>query len=49
MCRKNHLWGCCAGCLGLGLLIGRSLESGLLSLCIGVGLIAFGIACLKQK
>ena len=49
MCRRNQLLGCCAGCLGLGLLIGRGFESGLLSLCIGLGLLFLGFTWLRQK
>ena len=49
MCRKNHLWGCCCACLGCGMLVGRGLESGLLSLCLGLGLICLGVGFLRQK
>ena len=49
MCRRNHLLGCCAACLGLGLLVGRGLESGLLCLCFGFGLLALGLGCIRQK
>ena len=40
MFRRNHLTGCCAACFGLGLMVGRGLESGLLATCIGIGLLA---------
>ena len=49
MCRRTHLWGCCALCLGLGFLIGRGLESGLLALCLGLGLICLGVGCFRLK
>ena len=49
MYRRNHLLGCCAGCFGLGLLIGQGFESGLLSLCLGLGLIFLGLTFLRQK
>jgi hypothetical protein len=49
MCRRNHLTGCCAALFGLGLLVGCALESGLLSTCIGVGLILAGLSFLRQK
>lgn len=41
--------GCCAACLGLGLLIGFGLESGLVCLGIGIGLICLGVSFLRQK
>lgn len=49
MCRKNHLWGCCAICFGLGLLIGRGFESGLIALALGIGLTVLGLSFLRQK
>ena len=49
MCRKNHLWGCCALCIGFGFLIGRGFESGLLALCLGLGLICLGVGCFRLK
>jgi hypothetical protein len=49
MCRRNHLTGCCGICFGLGLLVGCGLESGLLSTCIGIGLIVAGLSFLRQK
>ena len=49
MCRKNHLWGCCGCSLGLGLLIGGSMESGFLSLCLGIGLICAGCSFVRRK
>ena len=41
--------GCSAACLGLGVLLGMGLESGLLCLCIGIGLIGLGLGCVRQK
>jgi hypothetical protein len=49
MCRRNQLLGCCALSLGLGVLLGRGLESGLLCFCIGVGLVILGFGCVRQK
>ena len=49
MCRKNYLLSCCGVCFGLGLLVGCSLESGLLSTFLGIGLICLGIFFLRQK
>jgi len=49
MCRRNQLLGFCAGALGLGLLLGHCFESGVLSICIGVGLFFIGLSLLKQK
>jgi len=49
MCRKNHLYGWCAWSFGLGLLIGAGLESALLSVCLGVGLIVLGFGCFRKK
>lgn len=41
--------GCCCACLGLGVLIGHGFESGILTLCLGLGLIFGGFSCLRQK
>ncbi len=41
--------GCCAASCGLGLLIGHCFESGLLTICVGVGLIFLGLSVLKRK
>ena len=49
MWRRDQLLGCCAGALGLGLLLGHCFESGVLSVCIGIGLILAGLSLLKQK
>lgn len=49
MCRRNHLLSCCAAFFGLGLLVGRGMESGLLTLCLGLGLIILAVACLRKK
>lgn len=49
MCRRNHLLGCCCGCLGLGILLGHGFESGLLTLCLGLALIFGCFACLRQR
>jgi len=49
MCRRNHLLGCCCAALGIGVLLGAGLESGLVSICVGVGLILAGLSLLRQK
>ena len=49
MCRRNHLLGCCCGCLGLGLLIGNGLQSGILCILLALALIFGGFSCLRQK
>lgn len=49
MCRKNQLIGFCAGAFGLGLLVGHCIESGFLSICIGVGLMIIGFSLIRQK
>lgn len=49
MCRRNHLLGCCAACLGLGVLLGSGLESGLLCLGLGIGLLILGLSLFRQK
>ncbi len=49
MCRRNHLWGGCALCFGLGLLIAQCFESGLVCLLLGVGLVAAGLGCFRQR
>lgn len=49
MCRRNQLLGCCAGALGLGLLLGNCFEAGVLAVCIGIGLILAGLSLLRQK
>ena len=49
MCRRNQLPGFCAVCLGIGILVGRTLESGILSLCLGAGIICCGVWIIRQK
>lgn len=49
MCRRNQLLGWCAVALGAGLLIGSVLESELLAICLGIGLILGGLSCMRQK
>ena len=49
MCRRNHLWGWCLGCFGLGLLAARCLESGLVCTVLGIGLILGGLSLIRQK
>ena len=49
MCRKNRLHGCCLICLGIGLMLGHSLESWLVCCVGGLMLIGLGICIIKQK
>ena len=49
MCRRNQLYGCCAAALGLGLILGNGLESGVLCLCLGLGLLVGAVSCFRQK
>ncbi len=49
MCRRNHLHGWCLVCLGVGLLLGHSLESWLVCCLGGIALICLGFCVMKQK
>ncbi len=49
MCRRNILCGCCAACMGLGVLLGSGLESGLLCIGLGIGLTVLGLGVIRQK
>ena len=49
MCRKNHLRGSLLLGFGLGLLIGKCLESWLLCTCGGLCLLILGICILGRK
>ena len=49
MCRRNVLWGFCAGAFGLGILLGRCFASGLLSVGIGVGMILIGLSLIRSR
>lgn len=49
MCRKNHMYGWCGCALGIGLLLGSALESELLAICLGLGLIGVGLSRFRQK
>lgn len=49
MCRRNHLLGCCSCAFGLGILVGSGLESGLICLCFGIGLLLAGISLIRRK
>lgn len=49
MCRRQHLLGCIMVGFGLGLLIGRCLESGFLCTFGGIGLVVFGFCCMRRK
>lgn len=41
--------GCCAAFLGLGVLVGSGMESGLLCIGIGIGLVLLGLGFIRQK
>ena len=49
MCRRNQLWGCCMIALGLGLLIGLCIASGLVGGCLGVGAVVLGLCLIQRK
>jgi membrane protein implicated in regulation of membrane protease activity len=49
MCRRNQLFGWMLLAFGLGLLIGKCLESGFISSCVGVGIIIAGLCVMRQK
>lgn len=49
MCRKNQLQGSCLATLGLGLLIGHSLESWFLCVCGGAVLAVLGICLFCRR
>lgn len=48
MCRRNHLRGCLLIGIGIGLVLGHSLESWLLCTCGGIGLLLLGLLTLKH-
>ncbi len=49
MCRQNHLRGWCLGALGLGILVGSSMESWFLCWGLGVALMAAGLLLLGKR
>ena len=49
MYRRNHLMGYILLGVGLGLLVGQCLESGVLCTCTGVVLVITGICGLNKK
>lgn len=49
MCRKNQLHGFCVVALGLGLLIGCSMESGFWCCVLGIGAIIGGFIMAGKK
>ncbi len=49
MCRRNQLWGCCSCALGLGVLVGSGMESGLLCLSLGIGLLLAGLSLFRRR
>lgn len=42
MCRRNQLIGCALLAFGLGILIGSYTQTGFITLCLGIGIIAGG-------
>ncbi len=48
MCRHNQLWGCCLLSFGVGLLVGAWLESSVLCVLLGIGLV-FGGLCVAKR
>lgn len=49
MCRRNQLFGWVLLAFGLGLLIGKCLEGGVLSTFVGLVIIFGGCCALRQK
>lgn len=49
MCRRNQLYGWILLALGLGILIGKCLEGGLLSTLAGLGIIFVGLCVMRGK
>lgn len=49
MCRKHHLQGCCLLALGVGLMLGHSLESWFLSIWGGLALCVFGLCVIRRR
>jgi hypothetical protein len=49
MCRRNHLRGCLCLGIGIGMFVGYTLESWLISTAVGLGLICLGLLTLKKK
>lgn len=48
MCRRNHLRGCLLLGIGIGLVIGHSLDSWILCTFGGIGLLLLGLLTLKR-
>ena len=49
MCRRNQLHGWILLALGLGILIGKCMEGGLISTLAGIGLILAGLWFMRRK
>jgi len=49
MYRKNQLLGCAAIAFGLGLLVGKCVDSVLLCNVIGIAVIVLGLGCFRRK
>ncbi len=49
MCRRNHLRGCLLLGVGIGLVLGNSLESWLLCTCGGIGLVLLALCLIARK
>lgn len=49
MCRRNHLRGCLLLGIGIGLALGYCLNSWIVCVCGGIGLLVLGFVTLNQK
>lgn len=49
MCRRNQLLGWVQLAFGLGLLVGKCLESGFFATVLGVVLIWLGFSCMRRR
>lgn len=49
MCRRNQLLGWIQLAFGFGLLLGKCLESGILTTVVGIGLIWLGLCVMRRK